>query len=108
MALAAALRGAAEQHANSSLERWRVRQLMKVHNGLVWVLNGERVARDLGTPDAHFRHAIPLIARALSPLDRLRRHSSRVDAALAKLGNASFRARVQQGLAGREPDFTHA
>lgn len=105
VALACALRAAPASYAKTPLQRRLVPFVLRYHDGLIWVFNGDEVARSLQIPNRHWRLAIHPTRALVRGVETLRRRIPGATSLLARLGNRVLCQDVERMLEAREPSF---
>lgn len=103
--LAAALRVVPAQTSHTPFERALAPFLVRYHDGLTYVFNGERIARNLGIPNAHWRHANKLTRFMVRRFEGVRQRLPGGTRLAARVGNQQLRAQIDRLLQGTEPSF---
>ncbi len=106
VALAQALRRVPRQMATTPLQKRMSGFVTRYHDGLTWAFNGETIARDLGIPNAPWRHVIYPTRAFIGAAELARRVVPGANRIATRLGNRMVRDEVTRMLGGVEPAFT--
>ncbi len=105
VSLAQALRQVPRQNARNQAEALFAEVVVRYHDGLTWVFNGDDMARDLQIPNRTWKFAIGPTRAVIGAAESIRLRVPGASLAVAAAGNLLLRNEIRRALERREPDF---